>query len=329
MNTKTIYNYLFLFILIISYVGCSSEAPRQLNSGSGDTSIAESDSPHIVFVTGDEEYRSEESMPMLARILANRYGFRVSVAYAITDGMIDPNRQDNIEGLEVLENADMMVMFTRFRNIPDHQLRFVLDFAESGKPMAGFRTSTHAFQYGEEHPNHHLDFEWPQKVFGLPWISHYGGSNSTDVFLHDDNADHPILTEVEPFHARSWLYHSTTLLDDALPLLTGRAVEGAEPGGEYFGDPHVVAWTNLYEGENGTSRIFFTTLGHPRDFLDENMRRLSIQGIFWALGMEDQIPGEGLDVSFVGEFDPNPAGFGEQFKTNMRPQDIQLIFSNQ
>ena len=282
------------------------------------------DTPHIVFVTGDEEYRSEESMPMLARILANRYGFRVTVTYALSDGVIDPNRQDNIEGLEVLDDADIMVMYTRFRNLPDFQARYILEFAESGKPMAGFRTSTHAFSYGEDHPNHHLDFDWPQEVFGLPWISHHGGSNSTDVFLHEEAESHPILHGVEPFHARSWLYHATTLHERADPLLTGRAVEGAEPGGTHFGDPYEVAWTQYYPGEMGTSRVFFTTLGHPQDFYDENMRRLSLQGIFWALGMEDQIPESGLDVEIIGEYDPNPAGFGEQFKQGIRPGDIIL-----
>ena len=282
------------------------------------------DTPHIVFVTGDEEYRSEESMPMLARILANRYGFRVTVTYALSDGVIDPNRQDNIEGLEMLDDADMMVMYTRFRNLPLDQLQHILDFAESGRPMVGFRTSTHAFSYGENHPNHHLDFEWPQHVFGLPWISHHGGQNSTDVFIYEDSQAHSVLRGVEPFHARSWLYHATTLLENAETLLYGRAVEGAEPGGEYFDDPHAVAWVHAYEGVHGISPVFFTTLGHPEDFLDENMRRLSIQGIFWALGMEDQIPEEGLNVELVGEYDPNTAGFGEQFKQGVRPADVVL-----
>ena len=277
------------------------------------------DTPLIVFVTGDEEYRSEESMPMLAHLLHYRHGLDVKVVYAITDGIIDPNRTDNIEGLEILADADMMVMYTRFRNLPDDQLQYILDFAESGKPMAGFRTSTHAFSYGEDHPNHHLDFDWPQEVFGLPWISHYGGSNSTDVFIHENAKTHPILHGVEPFHTRSWLYHATKLHERADPLLAGRAVEGAEPGGEYFGEPHAVAWTQNYPGEMGTSRVFFTTLGHPYDFFDENMRRLSVQGIFWALGLENSIPEHGLNVDFSMEYDPNPAGFGQQFKQGLRP----------
>jgi uncharacterized protein len=316
---------LFMYRIIVSVItvfilfsACADDRP-------GTQQTAEAEDPiHIVFVTGDEEYRSEETMPMLARILKNRYGFEVSVRYALTDGIIDPNRTDNIEGLDVLENADMMVMNTRFRNLPDDQLQYIVDFAESGKPMAGFRTATHAFSYGEDHPNHHMDFEWPHEVFGLPWISHHGGANSTDVFIYEGQADHPVLRGVEPFHARSWLYHSDTLKEDAVPLLTGRAVEGAEPGGDHFDDPHIVAWTHTYEGENGTSRVFFTTLGHPFDFFDESMRRLSIQGFFWALGMEDQIPEAGLDVDYVGEYDPNNSGFGNEYKPNMRPEDIPL-----
>lgn len=280
--------------------------------------------PHIVFVTGDEEYRSEESMPMLARILANRYGFRVTVCYALSDGVIDPNRSDNIEGLEALREADMMVMYTRFRRLPDEQLRYITEFAESGKPMAGFRTATHAFQYGGDHPKHHMDNAWPHEVFGLPWISHHGHENSTDVLIADKQAGHPILRGVEEFHARSWLYHSPTLHERAEPLLIGRAVRGREAGGEHFGEPHAVAWTHTYEGEGGVSRVFFTTLGHPEDFHDESMRRLAVQGFFWALGLEDQIPEEGLDVDQVGEYNPNRAGFGEQYKQGVRPADIPL-----
>lgn len=308
---------LLLSILPLLFTGCGTDrAGAEQNEDNG--------TPHIVFVTGDEEYRSEETMPMLARILKNRYGFQVSVCYALTDGIIDPNRTDNIEGLEVLQEADMMVMNTRFRDLPNDQLQYIVDFAESGKPMAGFRTATHAFRYGEDHPNHHMDSDWPHEVFGLPWISHHGAENSTDVEIYNNNSDHPILQGIRPFHARSWLYHANSLKEQAEPLLIGRAVRGAEPGGEHFDDPHEVAWTHSYQGEHGTSRVFFTTLGHPQDFFREEMRKLSIQGIFWALGMEDEIPDGGLDVDFVGEYDPNNAGFGEEYKPNMRPEDIPL-----
>lgn len=275
--------------------------------------------PHIVFVTGDEEYRSEETMPMIARILHRDHGFTVSVCFALTDGVIDPNRSDNIEGLEILADADMMVVNTRFRKLPDEQLKHITAFAESGKPMAGFRTSTHAFRYGG---NHVMDKEWPQKVFGLPWISHHGGANSTDAIPVEENAAHPVMRGVSAFHARSWLYHSTSLLDSVTPLITGRAVKGAEPGGEHFNDPHTIAWVHHYEGEKGKSRVFFTTLGHPFDFRNEPMRKLALNGILWALGMEDAIPENGSKADFAAPYEPNNAGFGDKYKPGLKPAQM-------
>lgn len=310
----------------ILLLGCLALAASSFTSGA-ETKVPENvahlagedGKPHIVFVTGDEEYRSEETMPMLARILHRDHGFTVSVCFALTDGVIDPNRADNIEGLEILADADMMVVNTRFRKLPNDQLQHITTFAESGKPMAGFRTATHAFQYGEGNP---LDSEWPQKVFGLPWISHHGGGNSTDALIAEDNTGHVILRGVEPFHARSWLYHSQRLLDSATPLLIGRAVKGAEPGGEHFSDPHVIAWTHQYKGEHGSSRVFFTTLGHPYDFKAESMRKLSLNGILWALGMEDKIPEDGSNAKFAAEYDPNNAGFGDKYKPGLKPADM-------
>lgn len=275
--------------------------------------------PHLVFVTGDEEYRSEETMPMIARILHRDHGFSVSICFALKDGVIDPNRVDNIEGLEILADADMMIINTRFRKLPDDQLKHITLFAESGKPMAGFRTATHAFKYGGGNA---MDKEWPQKVFGLPWIRHHGGGNSTDAMPVEENIAHPVLRGVEPFHARSWLYHSDTLLDTVTPLITGRAVKGAEPGGEHFSDPHTIAWTHHYEGEKGKSRVFFTTLGHPYDFKHESMRKLALNGILWALGMEEAIPATGSNAEFAAPYEPNNAGFGQKYKPGLKPADM-------
>src|SRR5437868_14680209 len=92
---------------------------------------------HIVFVTGDEEYRSEEGMPMLAKILALRHGFKCTVLFPInpSDGTIDPNNQTNIVGMEALKTADMVVMQLRFRELPDDQMKYFVDFLNSGKPV--------------------------------------------------------------------------------------------------------------------------------------------------------------------------------------------------
>src|SRR6516225_1657436 len=104
---------------------------------------------HIVLVAADDEYRSEELIPQLAKILAKHHGFRCTVLFAIDrhDGTINPAQRDNIPGLEALDRADLLVMFLRFRELPDDQMKRILDYANSGKPIVALRTSTHPFRY--------------------------------------------------------------------------------------------------------------------------------------------------------------------------------------
>src|SRR5215467_10870735 len=101
---------------------------------------------HIVFLTGDEEYRSEEGLPMLAKILAVRHGFKCTVLFPINpaDGTIDPTTLTNIPGLEALDSADLCVMSLRFRELPDQQMKHFVDYLNRGGPIVALRTSTHA-----------------------------------------------------------------------------------------------------------------------------------------------------------------------------------------
>ena len=161
---------------------------------------------HVVFVTGDEEYRSEEAMPMLAKILAERHGFDCTVLFALDPktGLIDPTNQTNIAGLEVLDSADLMVLFTRFRELPDADMAHIEKYLRSGKPIIGLRTATHAFSYSRnlESPYAHYDWRsksWPggfgQQVLGETWVSHHGdhGKESSRGVVNPDYRNHPIL----------------------------------------------------------------------------------------------------------------------------------------
>src|SRR5437667_1139716 len=78
----------------------------------------------IVFLSGDEEYRSEEALPMLAKILAVRHGFNCSVLFSINPGdhAIDPDIQTNIPGMEAPDSADVCVMGLSFRGMPGAQI---------------------------------------------------------------------------------------------------------------------------------------------------------------------------------------------------------------
>src|SRR3989475_10227882 len=79
---------------------------------------------HIVLVSGDEEYRSEEALPQLGKILAKHHGFKCTVLFAIDpkDRTINPNIS-NIPGLEALKSADLLIVFLRFRHLPDEQMK--------------------------------------------------------------------------------------------------------------------------------------------------------------------------------------------------------------
>ena len=148
----------------------------------------------IVLVSGDEEYRSEEALPQLAKILATKHGFTCTVLFAIgKDGTIDPNRNDNIPGLESLKDADLMVLFTRFRNLPDDQMKMIADYLESGRPVIGMRTATHAFNIDSKrefarfsHNSKKPDWDggFGRQVFGETWISHHGSHRQAEHPRH-------------------------------------------------------------------------------------------------------------------------------------------------
>ncbi len=259
--------------------------------------------PHVVFVTGDDEYRSEATMPMIAEILEERHGFDCTVIYAVIPetGVRWPRYQQNIKGLEALEDADLAVFFLRFRALPDDQLQMILDYVNSGRPIVGLRTSTHAFRY-QEGPNQKWNDKFGIDVFGQKWITHHGHASATDVYVIPEKADHPILRGIDKsFHCASWLYHVTPLVGDCEPLLIGKAINSNKYNQfDKWPQTQPVAWTKTYTGASGkTAPVFFTTLGHPEDFESESMRRLVINGIYWALGKE--VPKGGADARPVGE----------------------------
>ena len=238
--------------------------------------------PHVVFVTGDEEYRSEESMPMLARILKRDFGFEISIAYSLDDkGFVDPNNTANVTGIEALKTADLLVLFTRFRHWPDKKFHFFLNYVADGKPIVGFRTATHAFRY----PTGHKFEAWNEKkiadLVGQKWITHHGHHGTlvlTKVRPLVAAKEHPILRGVKPFDAYSWLYHvqggEDKLHGDVVLLAEGTALKSKhQRAGNTKKYPltGLTAWVKTYTGSNGKKgRVFFSTTAHSFDFLSGN-----------------------------------------------------------
>ncbi|HTN77085.1 MAG TPA: ThuA domain-containing protein [Pirellulaceae bacterium] len=295
---------------------------------------------HVVLISGDEEYRSEEALPQLGKILAQQHGFKCTVVFPIDPktGEISPNVNNNIPGLEALGSADLLVIATRFRNLPDDQMKHIADYLKTGKPVIGLRTATHAFNgggtYGKFSWNNK---EWPggfgKQILGETWVAHHGGhgSESTRGILVEAAKDHPILkglkngdiwgpTDVYTVHL--------PLPGDSVPLVLGEVVKGMK-----FDDPKLegkkndpmmpVAWTKTYKSESGASgRVFTTTMGAATDLEAVGTRKLLVNAVYWATGLEAKIPAEGCKAELVGEFKPTGFGFNKAQK-GKKPVDYK------
>jgi hypothetical protein len=182
---------------------------------------------HVVLVAADDEYHSEEALPQLAKILATRHGFTCTVLFAINpnDGTIDPHERHNIPGLEALQSADLLILFARFRDLPDSQMKYVADYVESGRPIIGIRTATHAFDIkpGSTYARYSFNSEiegWEggfgRRVLGETWVAHHGdhGKQSTRGIIVKGEEHNPILRGIG--HGAIWT--PTDVYEVRLPL---------------------------------------------------------------------------------------------------------------
>jgi hypothetical protein len=211
----------------------------------------------VVLIAGDEEYRSEEYMPVLGKILAERHGFKATVLFPVnkSTGEIDPKTMDNIPGIEVLDSADLMIIGTRFRALPDEQMKHVDAYLMAGKPVIGMRTATHAFnglkgEYAKYNYNYKGEpKEWSQGfgrlVLGETWISHHGShkNESTRALFAPEAKGSPLLNGIKD--GEIWVPTDVygvrlPLPGDAKPILLGqvtkrKSTEKPQPGDPFYG----------------------------------------------------------------------------------------------
>jgi hypothetical protein len=296
---------------------------------------------HIVLVAGDEEYRSEEALPMLGKILATHHGFRCTVLFSLDEaGLIDPDNQGNIPGLAALDDADMLVLFTRFRRLPDEDMQHIVDYVESGRPVFGIRTATHAFSYEKDSgsPYAHYDWrseEWPGgfgvQVLGETWVNHHGhhGSQSTRGVVPEAVREHPVLRGVADVWGPTDVYGIRSLPDDAVVLLEGAVIDGMDPSDPPVDGPqndprHPITWLRErpLDDSGKTQRVAASTLGAAIDLESEDLRRLFVNACYWGVGLEDEIPERSL-VDTVGPYEPTMFGFGSYVK-GVDPQSHAL-----
>ncbi|MEP2775274.1 MAG: ThuA domain-containing protein [Luteolibacter sp.] len=286
----------------------------------------------IVFVVSDHEYRSEETCPALARILAKHHGFETVVCFGVNaDGEIEAGAS-NIEGLEHLDDADGCLVFTRFQNLPDEQFAHIDAYLNRGGPIVGLRTSTHGFNIPADRKYHKYDYKYEgddykggfgQQVLGQTWVGHYGKNHkqSTRITIIPEKKDHVILKGVSDIHVHAGGYNAEPqedwdILTMAQPLMT--MLPDGKPDPQK--PPMASEWTRTYEGENGAKgRVFTSLYGASEDILNPGYRRMIINGIYWTMGMEDQIKADS-NIDFVGEYKPNTFRTGSHAR-GIRPED--------
>lgn len=289
----------------------------------------------IVFVTGDEEYRSEESMPMMAEIMAEKHGFDTTVLFAIDkeSGEINPDQTDNIPGLEQLRDADLMVLFIRWRNIPDEQTKEIIDYTMSGKPILAIRTATHPFHWRPDDTSSYRRWDWddgPSKggygrdVLGETWVTHYGKHNkeSTRMLPAYQKSKHPIVRGVKNAWDPGDVYGILTDPATIEPIFIGVILAGMSPDSPVRLERELVPvlWHKKYENEAGkTNRVVTTTLGTAEGFKSEGVRRAVANSMFWLSDVE--VP-EKADVEPLRPYEPLPSGFGS-FRKGVMVDDLR------
>lgn len=329
---KSAFAFCFIFLVFASFVLAQSgdifDKYRVVYKGEKGPGVGK----NIVFIATDHEYRSEESLPELAKILAKHYGFNCTVIFALDEKDNILPGGSNLRGLEALDRADLMVLFTRFADFSDEEMQRFDDYLKRGGPIVALRTSTHAFNV-KNHPNwQHYDYRYdgPKKawkngfgkyVLGETWVSHYGTNHkqSSRLIIDQNQKDNPILRGVKDMWVQSGAYtanptEGSVILAKDQPLNGMASDSPADPN-----KPLVpVIWTRTYQIEGGKpGRAFTTTHGASEDILNEGFRRMLINASFWAMSMETEIKADN-DVSLVGPYQPTTFNF-EGYKANVKP----------
>jgi hypothetical protein len=291
----------------------------------------------VVLIAGDDEYRSEESLPMLGKILSQRQGFDCTVLFpAGADGVIKPTDHLLLSNPAALDQADAIVMLTRFRGWSAEDVKKFEAAYLRGVPIIALRTSTHAFDIQGEHPYKKWNWnnqagDWKggfgKQVLGETWVNHHGAHKVEGCrgVIMAANKDHEILKGVADVFADSDVY-TATAPPDATVLMLGQVTDSLKPDSKPVAgkknDPmQPIVWTRERKNEAGAvNRIVTITMGAATDLQCEDLRRLIVNSVFW--GLKIAVPAK-ADVSYIDPYSPSMYGFGSERK-NFKVSDLDL-----
>jgi putative membrane-bound dehydrogenase-like protein len=232
--------------------------------------------PHVAIVMSEDEYKTNESLPAFARKYLGT-DFKVSLLFGRDDDL------NSVPGLEVLDEADLLLVSVRRRTLPTGQLDRIRKFIAAGKPVVGIRTASHAFSLRNNAPppdGHAAWTDFDRDVLGGNYQNHLGQPKDDGPQVHvwaKSGVEHPILTGIPKgeFTVGTSLYKNHPIAESATTLLLGR-FDGVE-------QQHPIAWT--FQRQDG-GQTFYTSLGGVTDFAMPEFQRLLLNGIYWACGRE-------------------------------------------
>jgi type 1 glutamine amidotransferase/nicotinamidase-related amidase len=231
--------------------------------------------PRAVFLIGEDEYKTWETLPAFAKQNLRWRGLDVSI---VQQSETDKNRFPGL--VNALRDADLLLVSVRRRALPKEQLDAVRAHLSAGKPLIGIRTASHAFAPREEDAN--KGDAWPTfdpDVLGGHYTGHHGNDSKTTISLVPSSDSDPILTgvDVTKLSGAGSLYKVSPLDPTAKVILIGSVPDQpSEP----------VAWT--HRSGSKQARVFYTSLGHPGDFESPAFRRLLLNAIYW--GLDQPVP---------------------------------------
>ena len=288
----------------------------------------------VVFIASDPEYKSEEALPALARILAKHHGFKCTVLFGLDakTGEIKPG-EPNIPGTDALKTADLMVIFTRFQNLPAEQMQPIVDYLHRGGPVIGLRTATHAFKIPADSPFAKYDHGYKgdefkngfgRQILGETWVGHYGPNHksSTRLDIVPGKAGHPVLIGVKDMWAEIGAYNANPI-EGSEVLAMAQPLTGMTPDApaDETKKPMPGAWVRTYKVESGKEgRVFCSTYGASGDLENDGFRRMLVNACLWAVGLEAAIK-PAADISFVGPFRPTWMGTNKR-TPHVKPEDL-------
>ena len=92
----------------------------------------------LCMLSGSFEYDSETSL--------TRFRDYIEDNHPVQSTLIIYQTEDNDQSLEPLEDADVLLVFTRRLNTTGRELERLRAYCAQGKPIVGVRTASHAYQ---------------------------------------------------------------------------------------------------------------------------------------------------------------------------------------